>query len=109
MKINLNLKGKGIIGWIEGGVFYSSRNTTDHYFRKFAGYGISKSVINALESHEIHSIVLIIDHSRNLITDLDTLVLKGEIWKDGEDTQVILPEKFWKSGIVVEKQSKLTP
>jgi len=107
MKEFIKYKGK-IRGWIEGDTFYSDRSTIDHFFRKFNGYGISVKILEVLEDRKIERVCLVLDGWKKLTTSPSVLVLKGKMWKDGEDDwQVILPLCEWREKLVWEEQSHL--
>jgi len=96
-----------IIGIIENDTYISER-TREHIFRKFGnGFGISAKVIDFLESKNISKVRIIFEGRHSLECSLDLFYCRGEQYKDGDDLQFILPNKFFNQKIVNEVQNVL--
>ncbi len=87
---------------------YISHRRREHIFRKFGnGFGLSAKVIDVLYSQDIVNIVIIFEDKQALFATLDLFITKGEKWMDGDDEQMILPQKFFTEKRVEEEQAKL--
>lgn len=80
--------------------YITRRKRTEHYFRKYKGYGISTAILDKLKERNIENIILI------EITKKGEKVLRTtrqEFYKNGirhknkeADNQIILPEERWR-------------
>ena len=70
---------KAVVGTIEGRIYFTTR-TPEHYFRIFAGYGLSTSVYNKLTEEGVSKVVMTIVNRgviRYLLTDLKDWINAG--------------------------------
>jgi hypothetical protein len=96
-----------IIGRIENDTYISER-TREHIFRKFEnGFGISSKVIDYLESQGVTTVRIIFENIHTFECPINFFYIKGIEYKDGEDSQLILPNKFFNQKIVNEVQNVL--
>jgi hypothetical protein len=96
---------KKVIGFIENDTYISHR-TREHIFRKFEnGFGISSKVIDFLESQNVNKVKIIFEDRHEFVCDLDLFYLRGFKYLDGEDEQMILPNKLFNKKIVTEVQT----
>lgn len=94
-----------IIGIIENDTYVSER-TREHIFRKFEnGFGISSKVIDYLESQGVINVKIIFENMHTFECPLNFFYIKGIEYKDGDDLQFILPNKFFNQKIVNEVQT----
>ena len=93
--LNINLKGKGITGFIDlEKKIYFSRRGREHFFHKFGGWGLSFSVMDVLQKYNTEDIILEIDNMF-LKTRLSSFLVHGSEWNDGNDRQLILNLKYF--------------
>ena len=93
-KGNKAFLGERNLGRIEFDYFVSDRNTKDHYFRIFKGWGFNKELIEDLKKKKILQFRLLIDNGRKiLVTNLTSIRFKGKDYQAEEyEPQWILPE-----------------
>ena len=85
------------LGKIVEEYFVSNRDTKDHYFRIFKGWGFNKELIEDLISKKIGQIRLVIDTGRKvLITNPISVKFKGEDYQaeDYEPQWILSEDKF---------------
>lgn len=104
---NINLRGKGIIGYInyETKQFMTIR-TREHFFHKFNGFGLSFSVIDLLEKEGIEEVVIEYE-GKFYKTTITKFSIHGDIWDDNGDKQLILNLKHFINTRIISIQTKL--
>ncbi len=113
MKTNIRFKDRGIIGWVEKGMFFSNRDSRKHYFRKYEGYGISEDILDFLIDSKITQICLIIDNRTLLSCGPEQFLVNAIYYTDMSlgkpDKQLILPLKCWSEKLFekIEVQTKI--
>lgn len=94
-----------LIGTFEKEVYTTNRNRK-HIFLKFGnGFGLSSSVIDFLESQGVTTVRIIFEDHHILECPINFFYIKGIEYKDGDDSQLILPNKFFNQKIVNEVQT----
>lgn len=96
-EMEIYLDGK-LVGRAVGDVYITKRRK-EHYFRKFNGFGISKRILDELNSRGIYRIIIIYkneDSSEILLkSDVMQWLFNGIEWVDTsegyEDLQLVLP------------------
>ena len=78
----------------EDGSFVSNRNTNDHYFRLFKGWGFNKELIQDLIRKGVDRFKLIIDEGKRiLVTNLSSIIAFGKSYQvEGYEPRWILAE-----------------
>src|SRR3990167_801257 len=112
MKKYIQFENRGIIGYVEGDIFYSERDSRLHYFRNFMGWGQSVPILAHLQSLNVNSIVFKVDKWKTIKTKLMNFYYFGKKYTDTsagkEDVQLILIDKYWaEEGTFIETQDKL--
>jgi len=85
---------------VAGHTVYKSRRKRDkHFFRMWHGWGISKPILEWLESHKVHYVVLDVKgegHYHTSVYDFGTFGFPCNY--EGHGEQVILRESFFSFG-----------
>lgn len=102
----LQLNGK-IVGKIdEKKKIYISERTSDHFFRKFSGFGMSVKILNYLRSEDVETIIILYNGAI-LRASVQLFYEKGIPHRnelDKRDAQLVLPLLEFQKGV---KQDKL--
>lgn len=112
MKTLIRYGSRGVIGWVEGEIFYANRDSKAHFFRNFGGWGISIPVLAILNEKGVKEICLILDCWKQISTELMNFYNYGQkYWDTPEDPQLVLNQCYFSEKdrkIAIEKNSKLT-
>ena len=94
-KEDVCFKGKKI-GYIETDKkCYVTFKTKDHYFRNFDGFGASMKLLDYLQEKGIDTFIVNYNNEDFYYVDIDTFIIKGHEWLEGDDEQLILNINYW--------------